>query len=175
MVRMAKYKVFVTDTLWPDLEIERKILAEADAEIFLAAGGTPKEICMEGMDCDAVIVNQNPMTRENLAILEKCKILVRLGVGVNEVDVAAATDQGIIVCNVPDYCQSETADHTMALVLGISRKMHIKSDEKRRLGLIRRLERAAQLRQNIRDTGLRQHGAHGRGEGPGLWHESHRP
>jgi D-3-phosphoglycerate dehydrogenase / 2-oxoglutarate reductase len=125
MVRMARYKVFVTDTLWPDLEIEREILTEAGAEVILSTCHTPREICVEGRDCDAVIVNQNPMTRENLAILEKCKILVRLGVGVNEVDVEAATDQGIIVCNVPDYCQSETADHTMALVLGISRKMHI--------------------------------------------------
>lgn len=122
---MARYKVFVTDTLWPDLEIEREILTEAGAEVILSTCHTPREICVEGRDCDAVIVNQNPMTRENLAILEKCKILVRLGVGVNEVDVEAATDQGIIVCNVPDYCQSETADHTMALVLGISRKMHI--------------------------------------------------
>ena len=114
---MARYKVFVTDTLWPDLEIEREILTEAGAEVILSTCHTPREICVEGRDCDAVIVNQNPMTRENLAILEKCKILVRLGVGVNEVDVEAATDQGIIVCNVPDYCQSETADHTMALVL----------------------------------------------------------
>lgn len=122
---MSRYKVFVTDTLWPDLEIERRILADVDAEVILATAKTPHEICKEGMNCDAVIVNQNPMSKESLSFLAKCKILVRLGVGVNEVDVAAATDQGIVVCNVPDYCQCETADHTMALALGISRKMYI--------------------------------------------------
>lgn len=121
---MAKYKVFVTDTLWPDLDIERNILAAADADVVLTTNRTPKEICIEGRDCDAVITNQTPMTRENLSILRRCKILVRLGVGVNEVDLAAATDLGILVCNVPDYCQCETADHTMALALCVSRKIH---------------------------------------------------
>lgn len=122
---MSKYKIFVTDTLWPDLEIERKILENANAEITLSHGGSPKDVCREGADYDAVIMNKLPMTRENMRFLKKCRIIVRLGIGVDEVDVDAATERGIIVCNVPDYCQSESADHTMALALMLSRKMHI--------------------------------------------------
>lgn len=126
---MTKYKVFVTDTLWPDLEIEREILAEVGAEVILSSGGNPEDICLEGKDCDAILVNKTPMTRHNISLLEKCKIIVRFGIGVNEIDIPAATERGITVCNVPDYCQSESADHTIALLLGISRKMHILSNQ----------------------------------------------
>ena len=122
---MSEYKVFVTDTLWPDLEIERKILESVGAEVILSRGGTPEEICREGAYCDALLMNKVPMTRENMKLLKKCKIIVRFGIGVDEVDVEAASELGIMVCNVPDYCQSESADHTMALALMISRKMHI--------------------------------------------------
>ena len=126
---MHKYKVFITDTLWPDLSIEKEILSTVNAEIILSTALTPEEICREGSDCDAFIVNQTPMTKDNLNFLKKCKIIVRLGVGVNEVDVEAATQKNILVCNVPDYCQCETADHTMALMLDISRKMHLLSNQ----------------------------------------------
>ncbi|MPM75164.1 Hydroxypyruvate reductase [bioreactor metagenome] len=71
------------------------------------------------------------MTSNNLKLLRKCKIIVRFGIGVDEVDIDAATRQGIIVCNVPDYCQSESADHTIALALGVSRKMHLLYDQTR--------------------------------------------
>lgn len=122
---MAKFKVFVTDTLWPDLNIERRILNEVDADVILSSGGTPEEICRDATDCDAVLINKVPMMLENMRLLKKCRIIVRFGIGVNEVDVEAATELGIMVCNVPDYCQSESADHTMALALIISRKLHV--------------------------------------------------
>ena len=128
---MREFNVFVTDTLWPDLTIERKMLHAEGAEVVLASAGTPREKCEEGSSCDALIVNKNPMTRDNLAIFKNCKILVRMGIGYNEVDVPAATDCGIIVCNVPDYCQNEVADHTVALLLDVSRKICLLSRQTR--------------------------------------------
>ena len=120
---MAKYKVFMTDKTWPDLEIEKRILQEIDAELTLGAGGTPEEICRQGQDCDALMVLFTPMGRENLEIFEKCGLLVRMGIGTNTVDLPTATRQNMMVCNVPDYCQEEVADHVMALFLEITRKV----------------------------------------------------
>lgn len=122
---MPKYKVFMTDKTWPDLEIEKNILREIDAELVLGSGGTPEEICREGKDCDALMVLFTPMGRENLEIFEKCGLLVRMGIGTNTVDLATATRKNIMVCNVPDYCQEEVADHVMALFLEITRKVGI--------------------------------------------------
>lgn len=114
--------IFVTDITWPDLEIEKSILKELDFEISLGSAKTPEEICDQGKDADVVLQLFTPMTRENLSRLKNCKMLVRMGIGTNSVDLAAATELGIMVANVPDYCQEEVADHTMALFLDIARK-----------------------------------------------------
>lgn len=126
---MAKYKVFVADTLWPDLIIERDVLEKIGAEVVLSKGGNAAEICKEGKDCDAILVNKTQMSRENQSFLKNCKIIVRFGIGFNEVDIDAATDNGIIVCNVPDYCQAEVADHTIAMLLNVSRKIDVLSKQ----------------------------------------------
>lgn len=119
---MATYKVFMTDKTWPDLELEKRVLSSIDAELVLSRGGTPEEICEEGSDCDALMVLFTPMGRENLEFFTRCRVLVRMGIGFNTVDMEAATEKGIMVANVPDYCQDEVADHTIALFLEITRK-----------------------------------------------------
>lgn len=120
---MSKFKVFATDITWPDLEIEKSILKDIDADVILSKGGSPEEICMQGEDADAVMALFTPMNRKNLSYFKNAKILLRTGIGTNSVDLDAATDMGIIVCNVPDYCQEEVADHTIALFLDITRKI----------------------------------------------------
>ncbi|MGI6783173.1 MAG: C-terminal binding protein [Aminivibrio sp.] len=122
---MAEFKVFMTDKTWPDLEIERRVLSSIDAELVLSKGGSPEEICEEGGDCDVLMVLFTPMPRKNLEYFKKCRALIRMGIGVNTVDMKAATEKGIMVANVPDYCQDEVADHTMALFLEITRKAGI--------------------------------------------------
>ncbi len=120
---MSKIKVFMTDKSWPDLEIEKNILKEIDAELVLGNPGTPEEICKEGQDCDVVMALFTPMGKQNLGYFNRCKLLVRMGIGVNTVDLSTATQQNIMVCNVPDYCQGEVADHVIALMLEITRKI----------------------------------------------------
>lgn len=112
----------MTDKTWPDLELEKRILSSIGAELALSKGGTPEEICEEGKDCDALMVLFTPMGRKNLEYFQRCRVLVRMGIGVNTVDMDAATEKGIMVANVPDYCQDEVADHTIALFLEITRK-----------------------------------------------------
>ena len=119
---MAKYKVFMTDKTWPDLELEKRVLSAIDAELVLSKGGTPEEICSEGRDCDALMVLFTPMNKKNLEYFQNCKALIRMGIGINTVDMETATRMGMMVANVPDYCQEEVADHTIALFLEITRK-----------------------------------------------------
>jgi len=121
---MAKFKIFMTDKTWPDTTIEEKIIRDGlDAELILSRGGTPEEICREGRDCDALMVLFTPMGREYLKHFERCRLLVRMGIGTNTVDLPTATKKGIMVCNVPDYCQEEVADHVLALFLELTRKV----------------------------------------------------
>ncbi|MDO5562182.1 MAG: C-terminal binding protein [Synergistaceae bacterium] len=119
---MSKFKVYATDITWPDLEIEKDILKDV-ADVTLSTGKNTEEICAQGNDADGLMVLFTPMNRENLSHFKNAKILLRTGIGTNSVDLDAATEMGIIVCNVPDYCQEEVADHTMALFLDITRKM----------------------------------------------------
>ena len=112
----------MTDKIWADLQIEEKILGEIDADLVLSKGGAPEEICEEGSDCDALMVLFTPMSKKHLDFFKKCKVLVRMGIGTNTVDLARATEKGIMVANVPDYCQEEVADHALALFLEITRK-----------------------------------------------------
>lgn len=64
-----------------------------------------------------------PMPAERVAMLERCKIITVLGVGFNNVDLEAAAARGIWVCNVPDYCIPEVSDHTIGLLVALSRRM----------------------------------------------------
>jgi len=120
---MAKINIFATDITWPDLEVEKSILKDIDADVTLSTEHEPEAICKQGEDADGLMVLFTPMNRKNLSYFKKARILLRTGIGTNSVDLDAATEQGIIVCNVPDYCQEEVADHTMALFLAITRKI----------------------------------------------------
>jgi phosphoglycerate dehydrogenase-like enzyme len=75
----------------------------------------------EARDADAIITWRTHINEAAIDELERCKVIVRMGVGYDIVDVDAAKRRGIPVCNIPDYCTNEVADHTMALLLTLSR------------------------------------------------------
>ncbi len=72
-------------------------------------------------EADALLVNHYPVTTEVIRRLARCRVIVRIGVGFDNVDIEAAAARGIAVCNVPDYCPGEVADHAMALALSLAR------------------------------------------------------
>ena len=78
------------------------------------------ELCR---DADGVLTVRAPITRRAISAMQRCRIIVRYGMGVDTVDVAAATERGILVANVPDYCLDEVSDHALALLLMLSRQM----------------------------------------------------
>jgi len=119
------HKVVITDLMGKDTRIEEDILSQADASIEVASDRSPGAIIEAARDADGLLVNTGLVPRKVIEGLEKCQIIVRFGVGVDAVDVEAATEHGILVCNVPDYCMDEVSDHAMALLLACARNIVI--------------------------------------------------
>ena len=80
-------------------------------------------IAQTAADADALIVTESPITRRVLSSFERCKAVLRTGVGFDCIDVQAATDNGIAVINVPDLGTREVANQAMMLLLAINRKL----------------------------------------------------
>lgn len=118
-----KAKVVLTDYVWESLEVEKRAL-EGVADRFVALKTRkPEEFLAEAADCDALLnTYAGPITAEVMARMPRCKIIARYGIGVDTIDVDAATAAGIIVTNNPTYCVDEVAEHAMALLLACARK-----------------------------------------------------
>lgn len=117
------FRVLVTDYAWPSLDPEREILAAAGCEILVAPEGDEQQLIDLAPEADAVLTNWRPVTGAVLRDATRCKVVARYGVGVDNIDIATASQLGIAVCNVPDFCTEEVADHAMALLLGLWRRV----------------------------------------------------
>ena len=119
----GKSKVVLTDYVWDNLDQENEILGEI-CEIIAMQTKSPAEFIEEASDCEALLnTYAGPITREHMEKMSSCKIIARYGIGVDTIDLDAATDCGIIVTNNPTYCIEEVAEHTMALLLPAARKV----------------------------------------------------
>jgi D-3-phosphoglycerate dehydrogenase len=113
--------VVITDCDHDNVDPERAVLEGHDVELRVLACRTPEEVAAQAGDADILINQYVPITGEVLDALPRCRLVVRYGVGVDNVDVAAATERGVWVANVPDYGRDEVADHTLALALSLLR------------------------------------------------------
>ncbi len=119
----GKAKVVLTDYVWESLDVEKKTL-EGLAELVPLQTKKPEEFLPQAEDCDALLnTYAGPITAEVMAKMPKCRIIARYGIGVDTIDLEAATQAGIIVTNNPTYCIEEVAEHTMALLLACARKV----------------------------------------------------
>ena len=119
----SKAKVVLTDYVWSSIDVERKIL-DGVAEVVPLQTKQPAEFLNDAKDCDALLnTYAGPITAESMEQMPKCKIIARYGIGVDTIDLDAATKFGIIVTNNPTYCVEEVAEHTMALLLSAARKV----------------------------------------------------
>lgn len=116
-------RVLVTDYAWPSLDLERERLAAAGAELVVAEGSDPAELVELAAGVDAILVNWRPLPAEALEAASGCVVVSRYGVGVDNIPVARATELGIVVTNVPAFCEEEVADHAMALLLAAARRI----------------------------------------------------
>jgi D-3-phosphoglycerate dehydrogenase / 2-oxoglutarate reductase len=118
-----KAKVVITDYVWESLDVEKKIL-EGLANLVAFKTSNTEEFLREAGDCDALLnTYAGPITVDVMARMPNCKIIARYGIGVDTIDLDAATRTGIIVTNNPRYCIEEVAEHTLALLLACARKI----------------------------------------------------
>ena len=115
--------VAVTDSVFPNLDTARRVLSKIDAELRLAENATPEAIVQVARTADAVLVTYAQLTADMIRQMSRCRIISRFGIGVDNVDIPAATSAGIVVTKVPDYCVDEVSDHAMALLLALVRKI----------------------------------------------------
>ncbi|MFH0871490.1 MAG: C-terminal binding protein [bacterium] len=123
---MAKPKfkiVFLDKGYFPSIQPMQEAVAGIGGEIIDVAVKTDEDIIAAAKDADVVLNILPKVQRRAIESFERCKLITRMGIGYDEVDVEAATEKGIMVCNVADYCQDEVSDHALTLLLCAVRKV----------------------------------------------------
>jgi len=121
-MKQHPYQVVITDCDQGSIEEETEEFARIGAELVLVQMSEEEELILACKDADGLLNQYALLTRKVLENLPKCKVVSRYGVGVDSVDLKAATDLGIIVANVPDYCMDEVSNQTIAMILTLIRK-----------------------------------------------------
>jgi D-3-phosphoglycerate dehydrogenase / 2-oxoglutarate reductase len=115
--------IAVTDSVFPSLEPAMAALKRLDPEICVAKSTSEADILDVAREADGVLVTYAKLPGELLRQLQRCKVIGRFGLGVDNIDIKAAAALNIVVTYVPDYCLQEVSDHAMALVLALARKV----------------------------------------------------
>ncbi|MBI3970818.1 MAG: C-terminal binding protein [Chloroflexi bacterium] len=126
MARMAPARLVFTDTTAPDYAIEQRLVDESglgEDTLYLQTRD-PVDVVCHAADAEVIVLSWAPFTRETLSRLPRLRTLVRYGIGVDMVDVEAATDLGILVCNTARYCLDEVSTHAIALLLLLNRGLY---------------------------------------------------
>ena len=118
----SEYRVVITDCDHGSIREEKEEFDRMGAELILAQVREEEELIRVGKEADGLINQYALLTRRVFENLQKCKVVARYGVGVDSIDLRAATDLGIIIANVPDYCIDEVASHAVAMMLTLTRK-----------------------------------------------------
>lgn len=126
---MTGLQVVITDCDHENIEIEESIFKQAHVSFELKDCLTEQDVIDKCKGATVLLNQYAPITEKVMAQLAELKLVVRYGVGVNNVDVEAATKRGIQVCNVPDYGMHEVADHALALMLALTRKITVMNDD----------------------------------------------
>ena len=114
-------QVVVTDYSFESLDVETRLIEAAGHRVLGRRTSTPAELAAMVAEADAVLTQFAPVDAAVIAAMRQARAIVRYGIGVDNVDLAAARAKNIPVCNVPAYCIDEVADHTLALMLALTR------------------------------------------------------
>lgn len=119
----AWFKVVITDFDYGDNDVEQSILEPIGARIVALQAKSEEDLVAEAADCHAIMNQYARVGAKTIATMRRCRVIARYGVGVDIVDVEAATKRGIQVTNVRDYCTEEVADHAIGLWLALARRL----------------------------------------------------
>lgn len=120
---MAKFKVVITDREFESIDREIAVLEKVGAEVEAYQYKEEEDVIRVAKDCDALIMQYANLSRRVIENLDKCQIISKYAIGLDRIDIEAATERGICVANVPNYCIDEVSTHTLALMLALSRKI----------------------------------------------------
>ena len=122
-------KVYVTDYEYASLDEEKEELAKYGIELIAKQCKTEDDVIRECKDADGLLDQYAPIGRKVIEALPNLKVVARYGVGFNTVDLSAATEHGVCVINVPDYCQDEVSNQAFALMMACMRKITVLNDQ----------------------------------------------
>lgn len=131
---MSRFRVVVTDHVFESFDQEREVLAAVDAELVVLQCKAVSDLLPQIAAADGLL--NTYLAGIGPAVFEaapRLRAVVRYGIGVDTIDIPAATARNILVANVPDYCVNEVADHATALFLALARKLTL-SDRKVKAG-----------------------------------------
>lgn len=120
---MSLLRALITDHGFPNLQQEEAVFKAAGIELVVGQCKTAEALVAAAREADALLVQWAPVNATVIAALARCKVIVRYGIGVDNVDLAAAKARRIPVCNVPDYGVHEVAEHAVSLALALARQL----------------------------------------------------
>jgi D-3-phosphoglycerate dehydrogenase len=120
---MTNFKVLITDYAWPTLDQEHALLDSLGVELLVAQTGAEEELIQLAPQADAILTCWKRVTAAVLDAAPRCRLVSRYGIGLDNIAVDHATQLGILVTNVPDFCRDEVSDHVLALILAWARRV----------------------------------------------------
>ena len=120
---MPPFKIILTDFGAPESDIELAELRASGLDFTFERLNTqdPAKLIAGVADADGLLVGFAKITRPVIEAMKHCKVISRYGIGVDMVDLQAASEHGVMVANVPDYCFEEVSNHTVACLLALNR------------------------------------------------------
>lgn len=118
-------KAVITDYQYKDINTERSIIEGAGFELMDYQEKDPAKLIPLVRDADAIVTQYSTINKEVIDSLQNCKMIIKYGIGVNNIDCEAAGAKGIYVCNVPDYGVDEVSDHAVTMILALGKKLEI--------------------------------------------------
>jgi D-3-phosphoglycerate dehydrogenase / 2-oxoglutarate reductase len=119
----TKFRVVITDSDFSDSDLEEDMLSKIGASLEKFQTYDENEVIKFAQDADVILCDYAPVNRKVLSSLRKLRAVIEYGVGYDNIDVKAATEHGVLVCNIPDFMDTEVAEHTLALILALTRKI----------------------------------------------------
>ena len=120
---MPTKKALITDYVWPNIDVESEVLRASGVEPVVAPDTSEETLAELAADADVIMFCFAQVTGNVLRAAEKCMVASRYGIGVDNIDIPTATELGIVVTNVPDYCMDEVTDHAIGMILALNRRL----------------------------------------------------
>jgi D-3-phosphoglycerate dehydrogenase len=118
-----KNKVVIVDHREEGFEMEKKAFASYDAELMICQCSDEDDLIKTVSDAQVIIFTSSKINAKVISRLKNCRMIIRYGIGLDNIDIKAASERGIYVCNTPEYGTFAVAEHAFALMLGLNRKL----------------------------------------------------